>query len=43
MWFYLVTTKDGLMGKIWGKTFFQMWNALHGSYRDRHLIWKFGL
>ena len=22
MWFYLLSTKDSLMGKVWGKTFF---------------------
>ena len=31
MWFYLLTTNNSLMGKVWGKTFFQWktpWTAL---------------
>ena len=31
MWFYLLTTDDSLMGKVWGKTFFRWktpWTAL---------------
>ena len=38
MWFYLLVTKDSLLGKVWGKTFFPMRNAQDRSYRDRHLI-----
>ena len=31
MWFYLLVTKDSLLGKVWGKTFFRCempWTAL---------------
>ena len=38
MWFYLLVTKDSILGKVGGKTFFPMRNALDRSYRDRHLI-----
>ena len=38
MWFYLLVTKDSLLGKVWGETFFPMRNALDRSYRDRLLI-----
>ena len=34
MWFYLPATKDNLLGKVWGKFFFPMRNALDRSYRD---------
>ena len=40
MWFYLLATKDSLLGKVWGKTFFPMRNALDCSYGDRHLIYQ---
>ena len=36
MWFYLLTTKDNLMDKVWGKTFFQCetsWTA-----KDRPIV-----
>ena len=38
MWFYLLSTEDSLMGKVWVKTFFRCetpWTALT---RDRHLV-----
>ena len=37
MWFYLLATKDSLLGKVWGKIFFPMQNTLDRSYRDRRL------
>ena len=37
MGFYLLVTKDSLLGKVLGKTFFPMRNALDRSYRDRLL------
>ena len=38
MWFYLLSTEDSLMGKVWVKNFFRCetpWTALT---RDRHLV-----
>ena len=37
MWFYLLATKDSLLGKVWGKIFFPKQNTLDRSYRDRRL------
>ena len=37
IWFYLLATKDSLLGKVRGKTFFPMRNTLDRSYRDRLL------
>ena len=40
MWFYLLVTKDSLLGKVWGKNFFPMRIAMDHSYRDRLSIEK---
>ena len=35
MWFYLLTIKDSLIGKVWGKTLFPMRNASMGPLLQR--------
>ena len=40
MWYYLLTTKDSLMGKVWGKTLFRWEMPLDHCFRDRHSMSK---
>ena len=40
MWYYLLTTKDSLMGKVWGKTLFRWEMPLDRCFRDRHSMSK---
>ena len=34
MWFYLLVTKNSLLGKVWREKFFPLRNALDRSHRD---------